>query len=401
MKVKDQYFKVITTTNGDVAEILLYGIIGQEYWWRESDEDDITDIAFIKKLRELEKDYDRINIRINSPGGSVYHGNAIISAIQNSKAEIHTYNDGLAASMGADIWLAAKHRHMAKNAMMMIHSPSSWVWGTAKQMRKEAELLDKIEYTIIVVTAEALGMDEEEVKEKYYDYEDHWFNAKDCKELGFISKVEDYESENVIDGIEKMSFKQIMAHFSTKEPKEEKNFIEQIANKIMGSITRRSSIQNKISKPQNIVEMKKEDFEKSLESGDLKEEDVINALQEKGYQVEQKKEDHPTNETDPQIDPKKTTEPATPAPTTPASGNVENQTDARIDEKLKPITEAITAMNEAINKLSAAPGAKPSNVASKQDNYQAVGEGKTEEELLKEANEKIYEAGKGGAAHFE
>lgn len=201
MKTKntiDQYFKVITSEDGGIPEILLYGYIGQDFWWDDDLKDEtITDLSFKKELNRLEKDHKRINIRINSPGGSMYHGNAIVSAIQNSKSEIHIYNDGMAASMAADIWLAAGKgkRHTSKNALLMIHPPSSIVWGTAKEMREEADVLDKFEHTAIAIMEDTTDLTRKEIKEKFYDGSDHWLTAEECEELGFVDKVEDYKTQ--------------------------------------------------------------------------------------------------------------------------------------------------------------------------------------------------------------
>jgi len=135
---KNNYFKVVTTENGGIPEILLYGIIGQERWWEEDKSASITDIEFVKTLRKLEEKHDKINLRINSPGGSMYHGNAIISAIISSKAEITGYNDGLCASMAADIWIACHKREMPDHTILMVHSALGFTLGNAKDHRNSA-----------------------------------------------------------------------------------------------------------------------------------------------------------------------------------------------------------------------------------------------------------------------
>ena len=118
--MKDRYFQVITAESGGTPEILLYGVIGMDDF--ASPDEAITDVEFLKAFRALEMKHDRINIRINSPGGSMYHGNAIVTAIQESKAEIHTYNDGLAASMASTIFLVGDVRHASKNSLLLFIS---------------------------------------------------------------------------------------------------------------------------------------------------------------------------------------------------------------------------------------------------------------------------------------
>ena len=190
------YFRVITREESDVAEIYLYGFIGQDFWWadEEKQKESITDLEFTKTIRELEKDYDRIDIHINSPGGNVYHGDAIITAIRSSKADIHTFNDGMVASMGFDIWLAGKTRHTSINAKAMCHATSSYEFGTAADMRAAAEKLDLFDTAQIKTFAAVTGMDEQEIRALFYDdYRDHWLTADRMLELGLIDEIDNYE----------------------------------------------------------------------------------------------------------------------------------------------------------------------------------------------------------------
>lgn len=192
------------TKDSKEATIYLYGFIGFDWWSWDDDSAQNTDENFIKQINDLQTKYERINIHINSPGGDMIHGNAIVTAIQNSKAEIHTYNDGLAASMGAVILCAAPegNRHMAKNALTMFHSPSTLVWGNAKDIRTEADVLDKFQSTIVTTIAQATNKTEEEVTAQYMDHEDHWLTYAECLEAGIIVES-DYEvkKEDVVQAL--------------------------------------------------------------------------------------------------------------------------------------------------------------------------------------------------------
>jgi ATP-dependent protease ClpP protease subunit len=191
----EQFFKIVALEGKESADMLLYGYIGQKAsWWDEGDpEEDLTDMAFTKEFRRLEKQYKRINLRINSSGGSVKDGDAIISAIQASGSEVHVYNDGTAASMAADIWLSVtdkSRRHMSPNAKLMIHSTMTMAFGNAKAMRETAEMLDKFDEAAVGSLAKALGKDEADVLAEYYDGKDHWLTAKDALALGLIESIE-------------------------------------------------------------------------------------------------------------------------------------------------------------------------------------------------------------------
>lgn len=227
----NNYFRVITSQDATgVPEILLYGYIGQEDWWDDEAETNLTDIEVVRAIRDLEKNNKRINIRINSPGGSVMHGDPIITAIRNSASEIHTYVDGMAASMAFDIWISGHKRHVGINSKLMTHATSSIEFGTAKRMRQAAEMLDKFDDTAIATFSAVTRMDETEVRERFYDYEDHWMTAKEAVELGLVAEIDNYQAVQAVDDPEKMTFRQLMAaatRVAMPDPTEEEDAEEE------------------------------------------------------------------------------------------------------------------------------------------------------------------------------
>jgi ATP-dependent Clp protease protease subunit len=291
MKVKkDKYFKVVTSEQGDSADILLYGVIGQDFWWDENlEEESITDLAFYREFKRLEAKYDRINIRINSPGGSVLHGDAIVSLITQSPKEIHTYNDGLAASMAADIWVAGKTRHMSINAKLMIHCVSTIAIGNAQDMRDEADRLDKFDQSSIAFFAKATGMSEEEVKNQFYDYRDHWMTAQDVLDIGLIDRVEEYEVEMPVASDSK-SYQELVLSYMDQtaetQPEERKSFFHNMLDFARFAIGQKSV--------QNAEKVDINQFKKSLENGELDLAEVkahVDSLTENGGGTSSQEED--------------------------------------------------------------------------------------------------------------
>jgi ATP-dependent Clp endopeptidase proteolytic subunit ClpP len=140
---------------------------------------------FVKEVHALKgKD---INIRINSPGGSVFDGVAIYNAIKQHSAKAVVHIDGLAASIAGIIALAGSEIRMAKGAFMMIHEPWSMMVGSAGDMRKEAELLDKVGDTIAGVISDKTKQDSEAVREMML--EETWMNSDEALSHGFIDSV--------------------------------------------------------------------------------------------------------------------------------------------------------------------------------------------------------------------
>ena len=192
------------------ASIFLYGIIG-DYW----QEDPLTASRFMKELTALESKFNTVNVHINSPGGDVWEGLAICNAIKASKKDIHTWNDGLAASMAATILVSAKdgNRHAAKGSITMIHCASTFTWGNSEDLRETANALDTHDDVLASFFADATGKTEEDVKALWFDYKDHYLTAQEAADYGLV-KIESYESEKVPENIKNMSMQKVAALYN-------------------------------------------------------------------------------------------------------------------------------------------------------------------------------------------
>lgn len=177
-------FWIVNKLEDKRAEILMYGYIGPY---------DINANDFIRELKNLEKDNDSIDIRINSGGGSVFEGIAIYNALKASTATINVYIDGLAASMASVIALAGATVMISRNAMMMTHLPSTSTYGNSKDHKKNAQLLESIEQTMINIYSERTGMEAQDVKDMFLNGEDAWFTAEEAVEIGLADGQYDLE----------------------------------------------------------------------------------------------------------------------------------------------------------------------------------------------------------------
>lgn len=86
-----------------------------------------------------------IHFYINSPGGSVYDGLAILDVMNHIQAPVHTYCVGLAASMGSLLLQAGEpgQRYSMPNSRIMIHQPLGGARGQASDIEIQAkEVLD-------------------------------------------------------------------------------------------------------------------------------------------------------------------------------------------------------------------------------------------------------------------
>ena len=177
-KTNNQSWYSIKAKTNDTAEISIYDEIG--FWG-------VSAASFAQDLKDCGNNIKQINLHIHSPGGDVFDGIAIYNLLKNHPANVTVYIDGLAASMASVIAMAGNEVIMPENAMMMIHKPWGIQGGDAEDMRKYADLLDKVENTLIPAYANKTGKTPEELAEMLSA--ETWLNGKECVEQGFADKL--------------------------------------------------------------------------------------------------------------------------------------------------------------------------------------------------------------------
>lgn len=130
-----------------------------------------------------------IKLYINSPGGSVYAGLAIIDTMNYIAPDVQTIGIGLQASMGAMLLScgAKGKRFILPNSRVMIHQPSSGTEG--KITDQEIALKEGIylKQRLAEIFAENTGKTLKQV-EKDMD-RDNWMSAEEAKEYGIVDQV--------------------------------------------------------------------------------------------------------------------------------------------------------------------------------------------------------------------
>lgn len=142
---------------------------------------------FLADLGKL--DGQHIHLRINSPGGSVVEGTAIYNALRRHKGGLTVHIDALAASMASVIAMAGAPVYIADNALLMIHNPWTVSMGDSDQLRKEADLLDKLKSTLVNAYTRKTGMDQEQIAEMMDS--ETWLDAVEAVALGFADAIEE------------------------------------------------------------------------------------------------------------------------------------------------------------------------------------------------------------------
>ena len=128
-----------------------------------------------------------VDLRLNSPGGSVFDAVAIHNALKRHEGTVTVWIDGIAASAASYVAMAGDEIVMPENAFLMIHDPAGLVMGTAEDMRAMAEALDKVKGSLVSGYAAKSGRTPEEVSALMAA--ETWFDASDAVAQGFADRL--------------------------------------------------------------------------------------------------------------------------------------------------------------------------------------------------------------------
>ena len=165
---------------GDEATLYLYDAIVSDAWYGG-----VAAVDFVKQLNSIEAA--TIHLRINCPGGEVFAGQAMAQAIREHPANIIAHVDGYAASAASWLALACDEVLISEGGYFMIHKAMTVAWGNADEFRKQVDLLDKIDATLVAGYAKETGQDEAQIAD--WMAAETWFNAAEAVEYGFADRI--------------------------------------------------------------------------------------------------------------------------------------------------------------------------------------------------------------------
>ena len=130
-----------------------------------------------------------ISLYINSPGGDVSAGWAIMDTMRYIKPNVSTIGMGLVASMGAVLLAAGEKgkRFVLPNTQIMIHQPSSGTEGKVTDMEIYLQEVQRTKKNIIKQMMEFTGRKEKEIFDAME--RDNWMQADEAKKFGLIDDV--------------------------------------------------------------------------------------------------------------------------------------------------------------------------------------------------------------------
>lgn len=174
--------KYIFKAEAQTATIDIFGEIDE--WWGFGVREMALNLSYHKSKS--------LNINIHSPGGSVTEGIGIANLIKSHSAKTTTTGVGFVASIASIVLLAGDTVQMAENAFLMIHNPWSLAMGDSEELRKTADLLDKMETELASVYMNAMnarGKTTTLLEAKSIMDAETWYTAQEAKDAGLIDEV--------------------------------------------------------------------------------------------------------------------------------------------------------------------------------------------------------------------
>ena len=170
------WFEIQNNAKSETADVYIYSEVGGH---------DVNAKNFIDELKTI-KDKN-IDVHINSLGGSVFDGLAIYNALKNHSKKVTTKVEGISASIASVIAMAGDTIEMAENSLFMIHNPFAMSGGDANELRKTANILDKIRNEIAGIYASKSKHN----ADHYINLMDveTWFNSTETLEMGLINGI--------------------------------------------------------------------------------------------------------------------------------------------------------------------------------------------------------------------
>lgn len=197
-------YNIIEDEKEDSAEITMYGevVTNRPMVWTDEKNKRLY-IVLGEFLNDLEKVKNRskVTVRINSPGGELYAGLAIMNRLSELNGDVITIVDGLAASAASIILQGGKTRKVHNGSMVMVHGASSFLFGYYNKAKLEdaAKQLNAANRAAIEAYSQRMDINKDEIQSIMDRTE--WMTGQEAIEKGFADEL--IETGNVSMSISK------------------------------------------------------------------------------------------------------------------------------------------------------------------------------------------------------
>ncbi|HEV8568702.1 MAG TPA: head maturation protease, ClpP-related [Actinoplanes sp.] len=173
-----QWYRITNAAEPDTATVLVYGDIGASLGGVDAEQ-------LVSDVQAL--DAKRIQLHINSLGGSMFDGFGIYAAFRNHPATVTAHVDGAAASAASIVAMGGNEVVMEKPARIMIHDAGVLTAGTPRDLREVADLLDEFSDSIAEIYADRAGGSVADFRAAMTA--ETWYSAAQAVEVGLADRV--------------------------------------------------------------------------------------------------------------------------------------------------------------------------------------------------------------------
>lgn len=175
-----------------VLKLYIYSDVEADWWsWYDGWQESETSAEFFRKELADYPNVNEIEIYINSRGGDVFEGTAIYNQLRRHPAHKTVYVDGFACSIASVIAMAGDEVVMPRNTMMMLHNMSRGYYGSAAELRKAADDLDRINAAGRQAYLVKAGDRLDEAKLIEMMDAETWLTAEECIAFGLANRYAD------------------------------------------------------------------------------------------------------------------------------------------------------------------------------------------------------------------
>ncbi|KXI60279.1 Clp protease ClpP [Bacillus cereus group sp. BfR-BA-00331] len=182
-KIQPKFLMMDNKSDSESKKVVAYmhGTVGAGWWG------DIN----ARKTREMfdNIDADEIELHIHSGGGDAFEGIAICNYLRSHKAKVTAYVDGLAASAASLIAMGADKIIMPSNTTMMVHRASTYAYGNADSLEKQAKMLRDVDDALIQSYRNRFNGEFHELEELLDN--ETYMTAETAKSYGFCDEIVD------------------------------------------------------------------------------------------------------------------------------------------------------------------------------------------------------------------
>jgi ATP-dependent Clp protease protease subunit len=154
--------------------------------------DTVAAILEINRLDDEEeerlKSFERkpINIYINTNGGNIYDGLALIDIISASKTPVYTYCIGKCFSMGLIILLAGHIRFIGRNATVLFHGASFGEYDKIPDVEETLEEAKRLQSILVDFVVQKSKLKRQELEDIIDSRADWYLSAKEAIKKGIV-----------------------------------------------------------------------------------------------------------------------------------------------------------------------------------------------------------------------